>query len=74
MPLLRVPSRHRIGKAACQSSAGAAGFVVQCLPKSDANRLDCYEALCDFEVEEAGEKGTGTAEYRIMPVFPQWKV
>ena len=38
------------------------------------NRLDCYEAFCDFEVEETGEKGTGTAEYSIMPVFPQWKV
>jgi len=38
------------------------------------NRLDCYEAFCDFEVEETGEKGTGTTEYSIMPVFPQWKV
>ncbi len=37
------------------------------------NRLDCYEAFCDFEVEETGERGTGTAEYSIMPVFPQWK-
>jgi hypothetical protein len=37
------------------------------------NRLDCYEAFCDFEVEETGEVGTGTAEYSIMPVFPQWK-
>ncbi len=37
------------------------------------NRLDCYEAFCDFEVEETGEVGTGTAEYSIMPVYPQWK-
>ncbi|MBW2314677.1 MAG: hypothetical protein JRH10_10835 [Deltaproteobacteria bacterium] len=37
------------------------------------NRLDCYEAFCDFEVEETGEVGTGTAEYSVMPVFPQWK-
>jgi hypothetical protein len=38
------------------------------------NRLDCYEAFCDYEVEETGEVGTGTSEYSIMPVFPQWKV
>jgi hypothetical protein len=38
------------------------------------NRLDCYEAFCDYEVEETGELGTGTSEYSIMPVFPQWKV
>jgi hypothetical protein len=37
------------------------------------NRLDCYEAFCDFEVEETGEVGTGTAEYSVMPVWPQWK-
>ena len=37
------------------------------------NRLDCYEAFCDYEVEETGEVGTGTSEYSIMPVFPQWK-
>jgi len=38
------------------------------------NRMDCYEAFCDFEVEETGEVGTGTAEYSIMPVWPQWLV
>jgi hypothetical protein len=37
------------------------------------NRLDCYEAFCDYEVEETGVVGTGTSEYSIMPVFPQWK-
>ena len=36
------------------------------------NRMDCYEAFCDFEVEETGEKGTGTAEYSVMPAWPQW--
>ena len=36
------------------------------------NRMDCYEAFCDFEVEETGETGTGTAEYSVMPVWPQW--
>ena len=36
------------------------------------NRMDCYEAFCDFEVEETGEAGTGTAEYSVMPVYPQW--
>jgi hypothetical protein len=34
--------------------------------------MDCYEAFCDFEVEETGERGTGTAEYSVMPVWPQW--
>jgi hypothetical protein len=38
------------------------------------NRLDCYEAFCDFEVEETGEVGTGTAEYDVMPPLPQWLV
>jgi len=38
------------------------------------NRLDCYEAFCDFEVEETGEVGTGTAEYDVMPPYPQWLV
>ena len=38
------------------------------------NRLDCYEAFCDFEVEETGEIGTGTAEYDVMPALPQWLV
>jgi hypothetical protein len=38
------------------------------------NRLDCYEAFCDFEVEETGEVGTGTAEYDVMPALPQWLV
>jgi hypothetical protein len=38
------------------------------------NRHDCYEAFCDFEVEETGEKGTGTAEYSIYPPYPQWLV
>ncbi len=37
------------------------------------NRMDCYEAFCDWEVEETGEVGTGTAEYSVMPVWPQWK-
>jgi len=37
------------------------------------NRMDCYEAFCDYEVEETGEVGTGTSEYSIMPVWPQWK-
>ena len=38
------------------------------------NRHDCYEAFCDFEVEETGEKGTGTAEYSLYPPYPQWLV
>jgi len=38
------------------------------------NRHDCYEAFCDFEVEETGEKGTGTAEYSVYPPYPQWLV
>ena len=38
------------------------------------NRHDCYEAFCDFEVEETGEQGTGTAEYSIYPPYPQWLV
>ncbi len=38
------------------------------------NRMDCYEAFCDFEVEETGEVGTGTAEYSVMPTWPQWLV
>jgi hypothetical protein len=37
------------------------------------NRMDCYEAFVDFEVEETGEVGTGTAEYSIHPVWPRWK-
>ena len=37
------------------------------------NRMDCYEAFCDFEVEETGERGTGTAEYSVLPPWPQWK-
>ncbi|MBW2231730.1 MAG: hypothetical protein JRH17_15190 [Deltaproteobacteria bacterium] len=37
------------------------------------NRMDCYEAFCDFEVEETGEVGNGTCEYSVMPVWPQWK-
>jgi hypothetical protein len=36
------------------------------------NRMDCYEAFVDWEVEETGEVGTGTAEYSVMPVYPQW--
>jgi len=36
------------------------------------NRLDCYEAFVDFEVEETGEVGTGTAEYDVMPPWPRW--
>ena len=36
------------------------------------NRHDCYEAFCDFEVEETGERGTGTAEYSLYPPYPQW--
>ena len=38
------------------------------------NRHDCYEAFCDFEVEETGEQGTGTAEYSLYPPYPQWLV
>jgi hypothetical protein len=38
------------------------------------NRHDCYEAFCDFEVEETGEQGTGTAEYSVYPAYPQWLV
>jgi hypothetical protein len=38
------------------------------------NRHDCYEAFCDFEVEETGERGTGTAEYSLYPPYPQWLV
>ena len=38
------------------------------------NRHDCYEAFCDFEVEETGEVGTGTAEYSVYPPYPQWLV
>ncbi len=38
------------------------------------NRHDCYEAFCDFEVEETGEQGTGTAEYSVYPPYPQWLV
>jgi hypothetical protein len=37
------------------------------------NRMDCYEAFCEYEVEETGEVGTGTSEYSVMPVWPQWK-
>ena len=35
---------------------------------------DCYEAFVDFEVEETGEQGTGTAEYSLYPPYPQWLV
>jgi len=38
------------------------------------NRMDCYEAFCSYEVLETGEVGTGTSEYSVMPVWPQWKV
>ena len=38
------------------------------------NRHDCYEVFCDFEVEETGEQGTGTAEYSLYPPYPQWLV
>jgi hypothetical protein len=38
------------------------------------NRHDCYEAFCNFEVEETGEQGTGTAEYSLYPPYPQWLV
>jgi hypothetical protein len=38
------------------------------------NRMDCYEAFVDWEVEETGEVGTGTAEYSVMPAWPQWIV
>jgi len=36
------------------------------------NRLDCYEAFVEWEVEETGEIGTGVAEYSIHPVWPRW--
>jgi hypothetical protein len=29
--------------------------------------MDCYEVL------ETGELGTGTSEYSVMAVWPQWK-
>ncbi len=38
------------------------------------NRMDCYEAFVDYEVEETGEVGTGVAEYSIYPPWPQWLV
>jgi hypothetical protein len=38
------------------------------------NRHDCYEAFCNFEVEETREQGTGTAEYSLYPPYPQWLV
>jgi hypothetical protein len=38
------------------------------------NRLDCYEAFVDWEVEETGEVGTGVAEYSVQPPLPQWLV
>ncbi len=38
------------------------------------NRMDCYEAFVDYEVEETGETGTGVAEYSIYPPWPQWLV
>jgi len=34
--------------------------------------MDCYKAFVDWEVEETGEVGNGTAEYSVMPVWPQW--
>lgn len=49
-----------------------AGVTAEITP-NDQNRRDCYEAFCDFEVEETGERGTGTAECSIMPVSPRWK-
>lgn len=38
------------------------------------NRMDCYEAFVDYEVEETGVKGTGVAEYSVYPPWPQWLV
>jgi len=38
------------------------------------NRLDCYEAFLDWEIEETGETGTGVAEYSVWPVWPQWQL
>jgi hypothetical protein len=38
------------------------------------NRLDCYEAFVDWEIEETGETGTGVAEYSVWPVWPQWQL
>ena len=38
------------------------------------NRMDCYEAFCNYEVLETGEKGTGTSEYSVLPPWPQWLV
>jgi hypothetical protein len=35
--------------------------------------MDCYEAFFDWEVEETGERGTGCAEYSIMPPSPRWR-
>lgn len=38
------------------------------------NRMDCYEAFVDYEVEETGEKGNGVAEYSVYPPWPRWLV
>ncbi len=38
------------------------------------NRMDCYEAFVDWEIEETGETGTGIAEFSIFPPQPQWLV
>jgi hypothetical protein len=38
------------------------------------NRMDCYEAFVEYEVEETGEVGTGVAEYSVYPPWPQWLV
>lgn len=36
------------------------------------NRLDCYEAFVDWEIEETGETGTGVAEWSVHPPWPRW--
>jgi hypothetical protein len=36
------------------------------------NRMDCYEAFVDYEVEETGEVGTGVAEWTVYPPWPRW--
>jgi hypothetical protein len=38
------------------------------------NRMDCYEAFVDYEVEETGEVGTGVAEWTVYPPWPRWLV
>lgn len=36
------------------------------------NRLDCYEAFVEWEIEETGERATGVAEWSVHPPWPRW--